>query len=951
MEKNKLITIISAVVVVILVIVAFFVIKNNHVKEFTVSFQVDEKIVDTVKVKKGEKLEEPSNPVKEGYQFLGWYLENSKFDFSTKIQEDITLNAKFDEVKVTYTITLDVDGEFETLKTDSKGYLTEPTKPVKNGYTFDGWYLNGKKVDFSEPFTSDCTIIARFSKILSNVQPSEIKFVEVKEKEVKVVASKEENNSANVVAAVEVSSLLKSMMNGNSVTGISDEVEKALKEAIETGKTIEVLVTDNLVTEETVKEDALKVTNLVSNNTILGYYDIQVVVKVDDKVVGNITKLTNDIEVTISVPSSVSSPERGVEREYQVVRVHNGVAEFLDTKQNNDGTITFVTDSFSTYALTYKEEVMNVTDEIGLQKALSLKNIKTIHVINDIEIEKILEVDHDVVIDGNNKTIRFVNKDPYSYLKEEDGVPVFGNDNIILIKSGNVTIKDMKFGDSTDGVIIESGNVTLLGNIDFTGARYHGIDIFSGKDKEVKLDVSNAVIINEKEDQDPTIYVFASKALVIEKEGQFAKKYKTNYGEAYYLHETNMLVDGDNYIEYDGEDIIYAHEAQIAIQSFRPYDKVKVRIENIDLPKDANVELYLYESDETITLTQKEAADLFFGGEETFKIELDDDDYFYQTSSIRIEMDKDGTYCFDIVLYEVDSDSLEETVIDKTTVQYDSKILKNNRIKELMDSLPEYYEAYYTVDSLAEFKRVYDQADEYNREYVSIDCEENINALAPYLEEAIGKLVPRSTSEYEKIVEMLKDYEEIFNHSHIYANFDNFFYEVSELDFYQEDVLATEEAYMSAKNNLVLLNLDEVIQLAKQKIAEENYEAIYTEESRNALSVALDAAKILSEIPDVKINRKEEALEATGRLNSALQYLEENPALLSQLNGAIESAKLIVEDENYEITYTELSRENLDSALEIAQTLRWATITQQSEVDEAAANLNLAIANLEEVSE
>ena len=43
----------------------------------------------------GEKAIEPVHPVKEGYQFLGWYLGDSVFDFSKTISKDITLEARW----------------------------------------------------------------------------------------------------------------------------------------------------------------------------------------------------------------------------------------------------------------------------------------------------------------------------------------------------------------------------------------------------------------------------------------------------------------------------------------------------------------------------------------------------------------------------------------------------------------------------------------------------------------------------------------------------------------------------------------------------------------------------------------------------------------------------------------------------------------------------------------
>ena len=40
---------------------------------------------------------------------------------------------------------------------------TKPGNPHRNDYTFKGWYLDGKKFDFSTPITGDITLVARWA--------------------------------------------------------------------------------------------------------------------------------------------------------------------------------------------------------------------------------------------------------------------------------------------------------------------------------------------------------------------------------------------------------------------------------------------------------------------------------------------------------------------------------------------------------------------------------------------------------------------------------------------------------------------------------------------------------------------------------------------------------------------------------------------------------------------
>ena len=49
-------------------------------------------------VAKNGYAQKPEDPNKEGYEFLGWYLDGEKFDFSTPITSDLELVATWQEI-------------------------------------------------------------------------------------------------------------------------------------------------------------------------------------------------------------------------------------------------------------------------------------------------------------------------------------------------------------------------------------------------------------------------------------------------------------------------------------------------------------------------------------------------------------------------------------------------------------------------------------------------------------------------------------------------------------------------------------------------------------------------------------------------------------------------------------------------------------------------------------
>ena len=71
--------------------------EKEEVNSYSVTFIVDEK-VEVVKVGENEKVSKPSDPVKEGFIFAGWFIEDNLYDFNEEVTKDISLTARFDNV-------------------------------------------------------------------------------------------------------------------------------------------------------------------------------------------------------------------------------------------------------------------------------------------------------------------------------------------------------------------------------------------------------------------------------------------------------------------------------------------------------------------------------------------------------------------------------------------------------------------------------------------------------------------------------------------------------------------------------------------------------------------------------------------------------------------------------------------------------------------------------------
>ena len=134
-------------------------------------------------------------------------------------------------------------------------------------------------------------------------------------------------------------------------TTLKDKVDAA----IAAGKDVKTEVVVKKV-EETKLDAAVKKEideKIKDNNLVVAQYlDLSIVIFADNAELGKVTELTEEITYTIAIPADLAKEGR----EFVVVRVHDGVPEILPTTMNDDGTLSFKTDRFSTYALAYKDD-------------------------------------------------------------------------------------------------------------------------------------------------------------------------------------------------------------------------------------------------------------------------------------------------------------------------------------------------------------------------------------------------------------------------------------------------------------------------------------------------------------------------------------------------------------------------------------------------------------------
>lgn len=245
---------IAAVVVSLLIIciVALFTFpkdkndnnNNNNEVYYTVTFDSDGgSLVNMQSVLEGGKISEPIIPVKEGYNFLGWYIGSRKYDFDNTIYQDIKLEAKWEKIDGEDNNT-DLENEEDKQEDNTEKEDSQVNKPSNNSGNND-----------NKPTTSDKVSVTGVtlnkSSLTLNVGDSST-----------LVATVKPDNATNKNVSWFSSNKNVVTVNNGKVTAVGEG--SAVITASVDGKEIKCTVTVNKI-----KDSTVEVTSVTLNKTSL----------------------------------------------------------------------------------------------------------------------------------------------------------------------------------------------------------------------------------------------------------------------------------------------------------------------------------------------------------------------------------------------------------------------------------------------------------------------------------------------------------------------------------------------------------------------------------------------------------------------------------------------------------------------------------------------------------
>lgn len=283
----------------------------------------------------GIVLTMPGKPDGLDYEVVNYKIngEDALYELNQEITltEDISI-APVKKCKVTYI----ADGvEIQTIYVDIGANATAPQIPTKSGYdeVTPTWDNNGENI------TKNTVINAIYTKN----EPGEYE------------ETTPDTNVGNGGIEEDIDGLK------NAVPFEDEELQE-----VENGKDVEIWLMLTDITDTVPPADKELVEEVIQDNAVAIYIDANLFKKIGENEPVKVTQLNKSITIKMIVPEEYRNSNKDITREFFIVRVHNGDAEILDTDYNPEThEISFTTDKFSTYALTYKDTSNIVSPETG----------------------------------------------------------------------------------------------------------------------------------------------------------------------------------------------------------------------------------------------------------------------------------------------------------------------------------------------------------------------------------------------------------------------------------------------------------------------------------------------------------------------------------------------------------------------------------------------------------
>lgn len=138
------------------------------------------------------------------------------------------------------------------------------------------------------------------------------------------------------------------------ITGANENKYVIVKES-----ELKLQVINGIISKDSVSDDEVQLIDkeIKGKYNLIAYYDVLLAkLTKNNDIVEYVSEAENKVKVTLGLPEGLPKVKDGYIRKYYVVRIHNGKTTLIDdVTDNGDGTVSFMSDKFSTYAVAYTD--------------------------------------------------------------------------------------------------------------------------------------------------------------------------------------------------------------------------------------------------------------------------------------------------------------------------------------------------------------------------------------------------------------------------------------------------------------------------------------------------------------------------------------------------------------------------------------------------------------------
>ncbi len=282
-------------------------------------------------------------------------LKDEKYDKHFGYVNEV--NVKTQNIDGTH-IKVEVNGVGEVATITKSGIYKYSWNIKKNGDNTDVTFTltnEEGKVEGKKQFDLETTfpVSGDIKKVTDKTTMRWLWFCNVKAAKVEVISKQESTSSSTTTPSSTPDTTVK-VESKNYDQILKDSLKEEFGDRYGDNVNISVEVHENKKEDEKIKEEVSK---KIENAKIVKYLDISIDVKDSaNHHLDYIKKLTKPLDFSVEIPTDLPAVAKGYNRQYYIIRNHDGTIDIINPTLSADGkTLTFSTDSFSTYALAYND--------------------------------------------------------------------------------------------------------------------------------------------------------------------------------------------------------------------------------------------------------------------------------------------------------------------------------------------------------------------------------------------------------------------------------------------------------------------------------------------------------------------------------------------------------------------------------------------------------------------